>query len=106
MSDVSTTPLSDAGFSDPVRGAELFAMLGATIDDLRDPVTHAKIAEIASFTSMGPEAHALVMRVLMKGGVKGYPALDKAFQYAKLQKERMALKTKLGSIEKDLSIYE
>lgn len=101
-----STPFSEVGFQDPLVAGELFSLIGASLDDLRDPVKHAKLAEIASFVNMGPEAHALVRRVLMSGGVKGFAALEKAFQYSKLQKERIATRQKLSSLEKDLAIFE
>lgn len=102
---METTPISDSGFNDVLTGAELFDLLSVSPFELGVPKSQESLSYIADFVNKYSDAIPRIRQALMRKP-SDISALDYISRFVGLQNQRMELKTKLASLEQEITLYE
>lgn len=96
----------DAGFQDPLVGAEIFKLLDVGEATFKDAQEFMKLKEIGEFLGNFQDAPFVVDRALRRNPGGKVKALDAVLSFVKLRKDYMGTQDKLKTLEKELSFYE
>jgi hypothetical protein len=100
----SMNPFEEAGFRDPLLGAEVFRLLDIGDAILSDSIEVTKLKEVGEFVSHFHDGAYVLQKALRRN--PGMKPLDAALGFVKLRKEYMDVNKKKQELEKELSFYE
>jgi hypothetical protein len=95
-----------AGFTDPIQGAEIMRLLDVTPATFKDIIELSKVQEVAGFFGQFSDASFIVQSTLSRKRNPSITNIDHMFNYVKLRKELMQTDDRRERLRKELSFFE